>query len=509
MSATKVVRAQPKLRFLTVWDDGRLFALPAEDVTEVMRMPDVAKIPQGPEEILGLANLRGSVVPLVSLSRLLRSQGFKSPVSRAVILKTTPASGLAVERVNGLVSIERSALQSAQSLDATDSSKRLRGAFKLGKDGETIRVLDLAALFDDRLPPSAKQRAARTARSAAGHLNHAVSEVERPRLITFEVSGQEFAIGLESVCEILNVPATIAVIPKTETLVRGVISYRDRLLSVLSMRGLLGFPEAEMSRAGEKIIVTIIGKVYVGLAVDRTGIVLEADPMQIEPIPTLLAARIRGEAGVTSIYRADGGRRLVSILSPRNLFRADVMERLARSDHDGEHMNAIGQAQEQSSSAPIQFLVFQLGDEEFALPIGCVEEVALVPAQIAKVPKTAAFLEGLVSMRGIVLPIVDQRKRFGLPDLPNKSRRRLVVVKTERYRAGIIVDRVSEVLRTTADAIEETPALAGTAGDLVVGVVNVLSNRRMILVLDPLELLTRTEQGALAEIEVDAHQAPL
>ena len=61
--------------------------------------------------------------------------------------------------------------------------------------------------------------------------------------------------------------------------------------------------------------------------------------------------------------------------------------------------------------------MFRLGDDEFGLPIDAVDEVARVPDQITRVPKTPKFLEGVVNLRGEVLPVVDQRRRFDMPEL--------------------------------------------------------------------------------------------
>ena len=150
----------------------------------------------------------------------------------------------------------------------------------------------------------------------------------------------------------------------------------------------------------------------------------------------------------------------------------------------------------------ITFLVFRLGEDEFGLPIEAVDEVARVPDQITRVPKTPKFLEGVVNLRGEVLPVVDQRRRFDMPASENAEGRRLVVVRSERHRAGLIVDSVSEVLRSDAGAIAPAPDLTGEATRLVNGVINLETAGRMVLVLDPAELLSRAERGLL-----DAFQA--
>jgi purine-binding chemotaxis protein CheW len=113
----------------------------------------------------------------------------------------------------------------------------------------------------------------------------------------------------------------------------------------------------------------------------------------------------------------------------------------------------------------------------------------------------------VINLRGAVLPVIDQRQRFDMPRLEGRDGRRLVVIQTGRHRAGLIVDSVSEVLRTTADAIKDAPDLTEDIAQLVIGVVNIEAEGRILLILDPAELLTRAERGLLDKFE-GAAQAP-
>ncbi len=151
--------------------------------------------------------------------------------------------------------------------------------------------------------------------------------------------------------------------------------------------------------------------------------------------------------------------------------------------------------------------MFRLADDEFGLPIDTVVEVAQVPAQITRVPRTPKFLEGVVNLRGEVLPIVDQRRRFDMPPPDRAAVRRIVVVRTAHHRAGLIVDGVTDVLRTTAAQIEPPPELTDATSRLVKGVLNLEKSQRMVLLLDPAELLTRSEQGLLETFQASRKRA--
>ncbi len=177
------------------------------------------------------------------------------------------------------------------------------------------------------------------------------------------------------------------------------------------------------------------------------------------------------------------------------------MQRLVQGDGQmkSQSMNPSHDLQQRD----LRFLVFRLGDDEFALPIDAVDEVARVPDQITRLPKTPKFLEGVVNLRGDVLPVVDQRRRFDMPAREANEDRRLVVVRTERHRAGLIVDSVSEVLRCGSDTLRPAPDLTGDALALVHCVINLEAEGRMLLLLDPSELLSRAERGLLDNFTKD------
>jgi len=486
-------------RFLTFRVDQRLYALPADEVSEVIRLPAVARVPQSPKSLLGVANLRGSVLPLASLRALLgRAADGGSADARAIVLDGAAPVALAVDSVDALVTLDASQVETRQAELAADDGERLRGAFQAKAGQDVAKILDIKSLLAADFTQRARAPRAAPAAGLTSLERTVQAAVPDVMLVCVEAAGQEYAFAVEAVREILPAPANLAVVPRAEALVLGVAAFRDTLLPLLSLRGLLGF--AEVPTTGlEKVVVVAVAGVLVGLVADRARSIVSVDPAAIDPTPPVLAARAGGETQIKAIARLDGGRRLISILDTATLFRENVMQRLAGSADTGKVLavqdGTIGAGES-------QYLVFRLGDEEFGLPIASVDEVARAPDQITRVPKTPKFLEGVINLRGEVLPVVDQRRRFDLPAFAgDRQRQRLVVVRSERHRAGLIVDSVSEVLRTRTDAIEPAPDLTGETVRLVQGVVNVGAAGRLVLLLDPAELLSRAERGLLDKFD--------
>lgn len=482
--------------FLTFRSGDRTYAVPAEDVTEVIRVPPMARVPQGPVPLLGLFNLRGSVLPATGLRELLGSAtDLARAGSRGIVLNLGAPVTLIVDAVDALVTIPRERIEADPAELATDAGERLLGAFKVGVNGPVARILDIATLLDAAFAQRARTEPKGRRLKAADPAVPAVrDDTSAEMLVTFEIAGQEFALGLDAVQEIVAAPATSTAVPRSEALVLGMTSLRDALLPLLSLRGLLGFPPPPPAGMREKVVVVRVAGTQVGLVADQARAVIAADAALLDPVPPVLSARAGGETRIRAIYRGDSGRRLISILAPEQLFREDVMQRLRANN--GKQMSQA-QPSQVEGVRELKVLVFRLGADEFGLPIDAVDEVAQVPVQITKLPKTPKFLEGVVNLRGDVLPVIDQRRRFDMPPSDAPERRRLVVVRTERHRAGLVVDAVSDVLRVPADAVNPPPALTEEVGRLVHGVINLEISSRMVLLLDPAELLTRSERGLL------------
>jgi purine-binding chemotaxis protein CheW len=491
-------------RFLTFRVEGRLYALPAEQVSEVIRLPPIARVPQAPKGLLGVANLRGIILPIASVRGLLGRPEGVDAAPWALVLDGAAPVAAAVDAIETLATIAAEKIETRQTELSAKPGERIVGAFAVRDGAAVAKILDIQALIGAAFVQNVKPRERRALTSGGNNIERTQQMDERQKLVTFDVAGQEYAFDLAAVQEIIDAPQTATALPASEDAVVGVVSFRNSLLPLLSLRGLLDLARTEGSSGREKVIVARIGQDLVGLLADRMRTIFAADAELMEDIPPVLAARVGGEARISAIYRAEGGRRLISLLSPQTLFREDVMRRLGVATATKP---STAEAAGTSRGEERQFVVFRLGNDEFGLPIEAVNEVARVPDQIARVPKAPKFLEGVINLRGEVLPVVDQRRRFGMPVRADDKTRRLLVVRTARHRAGLIVDSVSEVLRCDAAEIEPAPNLTNETVRLVHGVVNLEQAGRIVLLLDPAELLTRTERGLLDAFEAKTENA--
>ena len=156
-------------RFLTFRSSGRLYAVPAQDVSEVILVPPVTRVPQAPKSLLGVANLRGAVLPLVSLRAMLgHEEAGTSPARRAIVLEGAARVALAVDAVEALHTVEADRVEQRQADLAAAPGERLQGAFQPGPHADAIKILDLRALLS-----AAFLQRPRPERPVQGHIGRA------------------------------------------------------------------------------------------------------------------------------------------------------------------------------------------------------------------------------------------------------------------------------------------------------------------------------------------------
>jgi purine-binding chemotaxis protein CheW len=153
-------------------------------------------------------------------------------------------------------------------------------------------------------------------------------------------------------------------------------------------------------------------------------------------------------------------------------------------------------------SETVQVVSFKLGSEEYGVEIAQVQEINRMVA-VTHVPRAPQFMEGVINLRGQLIPIIDLRARFGMPRVEHTKNTRIVVTDIGAKRVGMVVDSVSEVLRLATDAIEDAPEMiTGVDTEYIRGVGTI--EDRLIILLDLAKIITGTEKRELEAADVEA-----
>jgi len=154
------------------------------------------------------------------------------------------------------------------------------------------------------------------------------------------------------------------------------------------------------------------------------------------------------------------------------------------------------EAHKKQDAELMQLVTFSIGEEEFGVDILKVQEIIRM-MEITKVPRAPDFVEGVINLRGKVIPILDLRRRFGLVTRDHDKHTRIIVIEISNMIVGFVVDSVSEVLRIPSNTVEPPPpVVSGLESEYISGVGKLAD--RLLILLDLDRLLSREEQGALA-----------
>ena len=165
----------------------------------------------------------------------------------------------------------------------------------------------------------------------------------------------------------------------------------------------------------------------------------------------------------------------------------------------GGGLGALERGRAQRVEELLQMVAFRVGEGEYAVDIMRIKEI-INPVAVTPMPKAPAFIEGVVELRGAILPIVDVRKRFDMtPTAATRATKFLIVsidVGEARVIVGLVVDRVSEPLRVPRTEIKPAPRLSVSERAFFTGVV--AHHGKMLMVLDVDALLSSAEKLTLS-----------
>ena len=149
----------------------------------------------------------------------------------------------------------------------------------------------------------------------------------------------------------------------------------------------------------------------------------------------------------------------------------------------------------------IEFITFLLGEEEYGIDVLKIMEI-IRPAKVTRMPNASPFVEGVINLRGMVIPIIDLKLRFKIGSIDkNNPGMRIIIINVGNEHIGVEVDMVKEVTRITADDIDNAPDVTDVSLDqrFVSGIAK--KDERLIVLLDTDKIFSETEKEELHNIK--------
>jgi len=453
------------------------------DVKEIIRVPDITRVPNAPAYVEGACNLRGNVLPIIDGRTLFNLEKKKRDEnSRVVVIDVGgKATGIIVDKVSEVIRVNTVDIEEAPQIVRNVDSDYLNGVVKLDNGNRLIMLLDVVEAL--RVNSAGKEQINgqdenlqnnRTIQDRTG-----TESIDEEQLVSFLLDKEEYAIGIMQVKEIIRVPQIVKV-PNCEAYIEGVVSIRNNLLPIINLRTYFEMEHMDISDH-TRILVVDMGNFTAGIMVDKISEVLRVPKNIIQPPPRFSTQSVELLKGVAKL---NDGKRMILMLEPSKLVSADEISGISGIDgtyeRDEGEMRITRQVLDEE-----QLVAFKIDSEEYGVKIANVQEINRM-TDVTKVPRAPCYIDGIVNLRGNVIPVLNLRKFFKLPDKQTTDATRIIIVDFNGKRTGIVVDSVSEVLRFEKTLIEEPPDVLsnGIDSDYVEGVGKLDGGKRMILILD-------------------------
>ncbi|CAO3380773.1 chemotaxis protein CheW [Azospirillum argentinense] len=501
-----IIRRDGVRSFVLFTVGGMELALPLDGVLEILRPPALVPIPLGPPSLEGLARRRGAVLPVIGLCRVLglagageggaddeeTKQGASQAARLLIVRHNGQPVGLLVDRVHGLSAVGDDRIAESGTADPSIDADLLAGAILAGDGRDGALILDPGPLIERQFADLGRGAAGIADFSGAPQPKTvAAVRQDEEQLVVLTVAEQEFALPVAAVREIVPVPEAVTRVPRARPHLLGMMTLRDALLPLVGLRELFGLDVPKGGSRG-KVAVLRTAEGLVGVAVEDVREILRVPRERIDAVPPLMAREAEFE-DMDGIARLGGGARLVPVLSAERLFRHGAgngagLGGLAQG-REGEVAVAMDAGAERAEA----FVVFRLAGADYGLPVAAVQEVLRQPDAVTPLPNAPDFVSGVTTLRGAVLPLVALRRLLRLPEGHGdvEGRGRVVVIAAGAARAGLLVDGMAGIVRLPDGAIGPAPVVSQAQHRLIrrIGALESAGERRMILLMDPAELL--------------------
>ncbi|WP_158741366.1 chemotaxis protein CheW [Defluviitalea raffinosedens] len=459
------------------------------DVKEIIRVPDITRVPNAPVYVEGACNLRGNILPIIdgrtwfNLERKNRDEN-----SRVLVIDVDgKATGVIVDKVSEVMRVNIADIEAPPEIIRNVDLDYLNGVVKLENGNRLVMLLDVvkALSVNNAQKEEIKEQNESLQKNSAilGSSNN--ESIDEEQLVSFLLGKEEYAIGIMKVKEIIRTPQIVKV-PNCEEYIEGIVSIRNNLLPIINLRTCFGMEHLEVNDH-TRILVADMGSFTAGIMVDKVLEVLRVPSSIIQSPPRFST---QSEDQLKGVAKMDQGKRMILMLEPSKLISADVISGISgtdgiyKEDSDGK---SIGKQLIDEE----QLVTFKIDSVEYGVKIANVQEINRM-TEVTKIPRAPYCIEGIVNLRGNVIPALNLRKLFNLPEKSITDATRIIIIDHNGKRTGIVVDSVSEVLRFEKTLIEAPPDTLsnGVDSDYVEGVGKLNDGKRMILILDISKILT-------------------
>jgi purine-binding chemotaxis protein CheW len=394
-------------------------AISVTSLQEVVNLPEkITQVPLAPSYLMGLFNLRGVVIPIVDVARLLGLESDKNANNKkiAIVSSDKVRIGLLFDGTSEILNVQDQDISPFE--DTGDKKSVIRSVLKLNGGDRLVEVIDPLSLIQIENMPAILDQS-----------RHQLVEVSRKKskrcqCITFHSGALEFGLEISAIREIIRVPEIKRSVLAVDYCI-GMVNLRGSIIPILDFQKFLKIEREKTSdRDSERIVVLKLKNVQVGFLVDSVDSIVTFFEEEVLPIPLFKQEKIEMMRGMLPHRETTN----VIFLNDEKILSDDEILEITRG-HNSLYGKNEGQDQEAKKRASDRkpYMSFKL-DHLLSTRLSAIDEIAKVNEELMHPPGYPSYVIGMMKMRGEVVTIIDLRSYYGMKPVVDPMNSRLLVV---------------------------------------------------------------------------------
>jgi len=394
------------MEILKVKLNSEFYGFEAGSVEQILEIPPITPVPLTGSEVLGVCVIAGKIINVIDVNQIINNYQSDITKNSRILKLYNKDIAFLVDSIEAIIQAKEENLE--------ENGDIISHFYK--EEDDVVMILDIEKIlqktFINEYTPVKIDKVEQDTQNLK-------SNDEFKRVLFFKAGEQNFAIDIEILREIIYVSE---ITPISNSDILGVITLRDKVLNVIDINDILGFGMSEITDKS-RILVATDGKKAIALLVDEVEAVKNIEISLIENVNV-------SEELIEGVYK---GENIYSIIS--TAFIRSLIDRYFTEEENVEL---------HKESNVSEIAVFKIENEEFAFDIEDVQEIIKYD-EITPVPDAPEFIEGILNLRGQVIPIMSLPKRLNFEErIDEKTKIIVCLIKNERI--GFIVDDVVEIL---------------------------------------------------------------
>lgn len=414
---------------LIIKNGSESFGISTQVIDQIFRVPDIMPLPLRPLEVRGLSVLGGNISTVMDINMLLGIGKVDNQNNNARLLTLTnknSMNSLLVSEVYNTVTIDE---EKIEFVDRPEDA-----VVAIYKHNDTIvQILSIDTMFSKLKKVNIESKSISEGRGKSKN----IVEESSKRFLIFKMQKERFAIDIDFLQEIILADTTFTEITGSNKEIKGLITLRDDLITVIDLRTYYDFDKLDSDK--NRILITTVNSKTIGLLVD-----------EIVDIKNFLDKNIEfmgdefEKSKISGVLHDDNS--LISFLDD-----SVINELIKANESYIDTAEDIVEVKENYNNS-IEVIVFKLDSREYSFEVDKVSEIidAVRPTDVTM---TESKIDGLINIRGQIVPIISLFKILGIDENQNEDSK-IIVTDINDSKIGFVVDSVSDILRVELDDIK-------------------------------------------------------